>query len=62
MPRNIVTAHKRARDFHKNDVLTKTKQRKYTVFFFFFLYGTENIKKLFSQDLRSEAKLPGTFF
>ena len=28
----------------------------------FFLHGTENIKQLFSQDLKLETKIPGTFF
>ena len=27
-----------------------------------FLYGSENIKKSFSQDLKLEAKIPGSFF
>ena len=31
-------------------------------FFFFFAHGTENITKLFSQDLKLETKIPGTFF
>ena len=28
----------------------------------FFLHGTENIKKLFSEDLKLETKILGTFF
>ena len=28
----------------------------------FFWHGTENIKKLFSQDLKLETKIPGIFF
>ena len=28
----------------------------------FFLNDTENTKKLFSQDLKLETKIPGTFF
>ena len=48
MPRNITAAQKRARDFHKSDALAQTNQIKYDCFF---MHGTENIKKLFSQDL-----------
>ena len=59
MPRNIVAAQKRARDFHKSDALAQTNQIKYDCFF---MHGTENIKKLFSQDLKLETKIPGTFF
>ena len=59
MPRNITTAQKRVRDFHKDDGLAQTNQIKYDCFY---LYGTENIKKLFSQDLKFETKIPGTFF
>ena len=59
MPSNISAAQKRVRDFHKNDVLAQTNQIKYGCFF---LHGTENIKKLFSQDLKLETKIPGTFF
>ena len=59
MPRNITTAQKRAWDFHKNDTLAQTNQIKYDCFF---LHGTESKKKLFSQDLISETKIPGMFF
>ena len=46
------------RDFHKSDALAKTNQIKYD---WLFLHGTENIKKLFSQDLKSETKIRGNF-
>ena len=59
MPRNITDAQKRARDFHKIDALAQTNQIKYDCFF---MHGTENIKKLFSQDLKLETKNAGTFF
>ena len=59
MPRNIIAAQKRARDFHKSDALAQTNQIKYDCFF---MHGTENIKKLFSQDLKLETKNAGTFF
>ena len=49
MPSNISASQKRVRDFHKNDALAQTNQIKYGCFF---LHGTENIKKLFSQDLK----------
>ena len=59
MPRNIIDAQKRVRDFHKKDALAQTNQIKYGCFF---MHGTENIKKLFSQDLKLETKNAGTFF
>ena len=59
MPRNITDAQKRVRDFHKSDALAQTNQIKYDCFF---MHGTENIKKLFSQDLKLETKNAGTFF
>ena len=59
MPRNITAAQKRARDFHKSDALAQTNQIKYGCFF---LHDTENTKKLFSQDLKIETKIPDTFF
>ena len=59
MPRNITAAQKRVRDFHKDDALAQTNQIKYDCFF---LHGTENIKKIFSQDLKLETKIRGTFF
>ena len=59
MPRNITAAQKRARDFHKSDALAQTNQMKYGCFF---LHDTENTKKIFSQDLKIETKMPDTFF
>ena len=59
MPRNITTAQKRVQDFHKSDALAQTNQIKYD---FFFMHGTENIKKLFSQNLKLETKNTDTFF
>ena len=59
MPRNITAAQKRARDFHKSDALAQTNQIKYGCFF---LHDTENTKKIFSQDLKIETKMPDTFF
>ena len=59
MPRNITAAQKLVRDFHKSDALAQTNQIKYDCFF---MHGTENIKKLFSQDLKLETKNAGTFF
>ena len=59
MPRNITTAQKRVQDFHKSDALAQTNQIKYDCFF---MHATENIKKLFSQDLKLETKNAGTFF
>ena len=53
MPRNITDAQKRVRNFHKSDALAQTNQIKYDCFF---MHGTENIKKLFSQDLKLEVK------
>ena len=59
MPRNITDAQKHVRDFHKSDALAQTNQIKYDCFF---LHGSENIKKLFSQDLKLETKIPTRFF
>ena len=59
MPKNITSAQKRAQDFHKSDVLAQTNQIMYDCFF---MHGTVNIKKLFSQDLKSETKNAGRFF
>ena len=59
MPRNITAAQKRARDFHKSDALAQTNEIKYN---YFFMHGTENIKKLLSQDLKLETKNPSIFF
>ena len=59
MPRNTTDAQKRVRDFHKSDALDQTNQIKYDCFF---MPGTENIKKLFSQDLKLDTKNAGTIF
>ena len=59
MPRNITATQKHAKDFHKSDALAQTNQKKYDCFF---LHGTENTKEIFSQDLKLEAKIPGTLF
>ena len=59
MPRNITDAQTRVRDFHQSDALAQINQIKYDCFF---MHGTENIKKLFSQDLKLETKNAGTFF
>ena len=59
MPRSITTTQKRVRDFHKDDALAQTNKIKYDGFF---LHGTENIKKIFSQDLKLETKILGTVF
>ena len=59
MSRNITTAQKHARDFDKSDMLAQTNQIKYDCFV---LHGTENTKKLFSEDLKVETKISGTFF
>ena len=58
MPRNITDAQKRVRDFHKSDALAQTNQIKYGCFF---MHGTENIKKLFSQNLKLETKNASRF-
>ena len=59
MLRNITAAQKLAKDFHKSDALVQTNQMKYNCFL---LDGIENLKKLFSQDLKLETKIPGTIF
>ena len=59
MPRNITDAQKCVQDFHKSDALAQTNQIKYD---FFFMHGTENIKKLFSQNLKLETKNVEMFF
>ena len=48
MLKNKTAAQRRGGDFHKSDALAQTNQIKYDCFF---MHGTENIKKLFSQDL-----------
>ena len=59
MPRKITDAQNRVWDFYKKDALAQTNQMKYDCFF---MHGTESIKKLFSQDLKLEAKNAGKFF
>ena len=59
MPRNITDAQKHVGDFHKSDALAQTNQLKFGCFF---MHGTDNIKKLFSQDLKLETKNAGRFF
>ena len=59
MPRNITDAQKRVRDSNKSDALAQTNQIKYDCFF---MHGTENIKKLFSQDPKLETKNAVTLF
>ena len=59
MSRNTTAVQERAQDFHKNDMLAQKNEIKYDCSFF--LHGTGN-KKLFSQDLKLETKIPGTFF
>ena len=58
MPWTITTAPKRAQDFHKSDTLAQTNQKKYD---YFFLYGTENTKNIFSRS-KSKNKNPGHVF
>ena len=59
MPRNITDAQTRVRDFHQSDALAQTNQIKYDCFF---MHGTENIKKLFSQDLNQKQNTRAWFF
>ena len=59
MLRSITDAQKHVRDFQKSDALAQTNQIKYN---YFFMHGTESIKKLFSQDLKLEIKNPSIFF
>ena len=59
MLRNTTDAQKSVRDFNKSDALAQTNQIKYDCFF---MHVTENIKKLFSQDLKLETKNAGMFF
>ena len=59
MLRNTIDAQKRVRDFHKSDALAQTNLINYDCFF---MHGTENIKKLFSQDLKLETKNAGMLF
>ena len=46
----MTDAQNRIQDFHKSDVLAQTNQIKYDCFF---SHGTENTKKIFTQDLKS---------
>ena len=59
MLKNKTAAQRRGGDFHKSDALAQTNQIKYDCVF---MHDTENIKKLFSQDLKLETKNAGTFF
>ena len=60
MSRNITDAQKRARDFHKSDALAQTNQIKYD---YFFMHGTENIKKtIFSRSKIRNKKRGHVFF
>ena len=59
MLRNITPAQKRTQKFYKSDTLAETNEMNCDCFFF---ACTENRKKLFSQNLKVEAKFPGTFF
>ena len=59
MLRNTTDAQKYVRDFYKSDAFAQTNQRKHD---YFFMHGTENIKKLFSQDLKLKRKNVGRFF
>ena len=59
MPRNTTDAQKYVRDLYKSDALAQTYQIKYDCFF---MHGTENIKTLFSQDLKLETKTWASFF
>ena len=59
MPRNITAAPKHALDFCTTDTLAQTNQIKYECCFFFTWH--KKPKKLFSQDLKVETKIPGTF-
>ena len=52
-------AQKRAQDFNESDALAQTNQIKYDCIL---LHGTENTKKIFSQNLKLETKIPGMFF
>ena len=58
MLKNKTAAQRRGGDFHKSDALAQTNQIKYDCFF---LHGTTTIKTLFSQDLKLERKILGTF-
>ena len=55
----MTAAQKRVRDFHKDDALAQTNQIKYGCFFF---PWHRKHKSLFSQDLKLETKIRGTFF
>ena len=59
MPRNTADARKRVRHFHKSDALAQVNQIKYDCFF---MHDTENIKKLFPQDLKLETKNAARLF
>ena len=59
MSRNITATQKRTRDFHKSDALAQTNQIKYDCIF---CMTRKTHKKLFSQDLKVETKIPDTLF
>ena len=59
MSRNITAAQKPGRDLYKSDALAQTNQRKYDCFFF---ASHRKHKKIFSQHLKVEQKIPGTLF
>ena len=59
MPRNITDAKKTVRDFHKSDALAQTNKIKYD---YFFLHGTENIKKNIFSRSKTRNKNPGHVF
>ena len=53
MLRNKTATQKRVQDFYKSDTLVRTNQIKYDCFF---SQGTQNTKKLFSQDVQAKKK------
>ena len=58
MWRNITAAQKHVQDFHKDDALAQTNQIKYDCLFCM----AQKTQELFSQDLKLETKILGTFF
>ena len=59
MRRSITATTKCTQDFCKSDALAQTYQIKYDCFF---LHGTENTKKLFSQELKVKTKVRASLF
>ena len=57
MPRTITAAQNRAQDFHKSDALAQTNKKSNDYLLFCMVQKT-----FFSQDLKLETKIPGTFF